>query len=80
MPSLTLREIEIEEYARAVVFAFEFKEPIKTFHFKGLKEFNFFLYNVKKLNESPKLYQIIKGEKRKRNKIKKIINKIALAV
>ena len=37
-----LRKLEIKQYAEAVIFAFEFKKPIRSFCFKGKNEVRFF--------------------------------------
>ena len=37
-----VRTNEIQQYAEAIIFAFEFKKPVKCFHFKGKKELDIF--------------------------------------
>ncbi|OOF41026.1 hypothetical protein BKK50_09035 [Rodentibacter rarus] len=76
---IELRKLEIKEYAEAVIYAFEFKEPITSFCFRGKNELGYFLECMNDFKKSINLINLIEEERNKRKNIKKISDSIILA-
>ena len=73
-----LRMIEIREYAEAIIYAFEFKQPIKSFCFNGKKELGYFLECMSEIKKSIGLIKLIEEERIKREQIQRIFENIVL--
>lgn len=74
----SLRQLEIKEYAESVIFAFEFKEPITSFAFKGKEELGFFLDCMADFEKSMAIIQLIEDERIKRKQLEQIFNSIVI--
>ena len=74
-----VRTNEIQQYAEAVIFAFEFKKPIKSFHFKGKKELDVFHQYINNfLNESNSLKELIKSKREQEKRVELILKSIII--
>lgn len=76
---MTVRTNEIQQYAEAVIFAFEFKKPVKCFHFKGKKELDIFHQYINNfLNESNSLKELIKSKREQEKRVELILKSIII--
>lgn len=74
-----VRTNEIQQYAEAVIFAFEFKKPIKSFYFKGKKELDVFHQYINNfLNESNSLKELIKSKREQEKRVELILKSIII--
>jgi hypothetical protein len=74
-----VRTNEIQQYAEAVIFAFEFKKPVKCFHFKGKKELDVFHQYINSfLSESNSLKALIKSKREQEKRIELILKSIII--
>lgn len=74
-----VRTNEIQQYAEAVIFAFEFKKPVKCFHFKGKKELDIFHQYINNfLNESNSLKELIKSKREQEKRVELILKSIII--
>lgn len=74
-----VRANEIQQYAEAVIFAFEFKKPVKCFHFKGKKELDIFHQYINNfLNESNSLKELIKSKREQEKRVELILKSIII--
>ena len=74
-----VRTNEIQQYAEAVIFAFEFKKPVKCFHFKGKKELDVFHQYINSfLSEPYSLKDLIKKEREQEERVDLILKSIII--